>query len=373
MARFFSFLHLKKIRGRQFRHFVKLYPIILALPLPMINQMIHSGQEGENEGQHEYPSPAVNILHPVQQQNQQQNQQHNQQPIDANVIVPQQPIDENALAPSYQWKYGFFAITAIGSMLLASMLYQKYKQNNELSDEEHKMLQLISKQRNTAEILVLGRSGVGKSYLINSLMEQNIATDKTTEIQSYNVDITIQNYTVARLKIWDSSGFYGDLSDKQCVQQLKVAKDCGTILLVLDGNTPRLNDDLERLCPILNRLYNGKSWINKTIIVATRGNQVIDLNSKQYLNQRMTEWKELISSKLMKVGLSENEANSIPIVWSFNRNENEWKQKLIVTIIERAETQQKDALSMIGANNKQHDTIFGLGFKLPSSSSIVVT
>eukprot|EP01083_Nonionella_stella_P006943 20081_1 len=352
MFRFVKRLHLRKINGsipvlksqkwRKSRKPIKLYPLVLALPLPMLQS---NATEGGKEETHEYPTPLP--------------------PTDINV--GEQPGAYVSVSNAIPWKYAVFATIAIGSLLSGAILYSKYTPNN-LSDEQKQLLQLIVNQRNTAEILVLGKSGVGKSYLIDALIESSIAhSDKdvihnssntaTEQIESYHVDITIQDYTVAKLKIWDSVGFYGDFTEQECVQQLHIAQNCGTILLVLDGSSPRLNDDLERLYPILNGLYHDKSWIKKAIIVMTRGNQVIDLNSKEYLQQRMEQWKQVISSKLIKIGLTKKEANSIPIRWSFEKNDNQWKETLVATIIERVQKDQINALEMLEIVQDSRDVL----------------
>eukprot|EP01084_Bolivina_argentea_P018008 33575_1 len=311
----------------------KIYPIIFALPLPMAMGVIRSDQQGEEiEGKrdpvdlhepHPYPSPYPAVT---------------------------------------------FKQLAIGSILsiftgiIGFFIYKKINEEYVLTDEDKKILELISSRQQMGEILVLGKAGVGKSYLIDALIGSDLADENDTktgtfDVKSFDIDIKIQNYKLASLKIWDSIGFFSELTEKQCIEQLFSAKNCGIIFLVINGNAPRLYDDLERLYPILNKLYDGDSWIHKSVIVVTRGNEMIKMKSNTKLNERINEWKEIIPKCLAKCGMSKKNANNIPIIWAYGKTDKMWKKVLLSTAIERAQNDQKHVLVMIDPYNINDDVL----------------
>eukprot|EP01084_Bolivina_argentea_P018009 33577_1 len=324
----------------------KIYPIMFALPLPA-HEVMRSDRQGEEiEGNRD------------------------------NVAI--EPADQNELH-NYPSPYSTvtFKQVVIGSILsiftgaIGFYIYKKLNEEYILTEEDKKILELISSRQQMGEILVLGKAGIGKSYLIDALIgadlaEENDTNTGTFNVKSFDIDIKIQNVKLASLKIWDSVGFFSELTERQCVEQLYKAKNCGIIFLVINGNAPRLYDDLERLYPILNKLYNGDSWIHKSVIVVTRGNEMIKMKSKTKLNKRINEWNQTIPKCLQKCGMSKDNASNIPIIWAYGKTDKNWKRILLSNAIERALSDQKNALVMIDPYNVNDNIVDDLddGYKM---------
>ncbi len=142
-------------------------------------------------------------------------------------------------------------------------------------------------------------------------------------------------------------GFFSKQPQEKCIKELRKAAESNSIIIAINGLLSGVPDDLQRLVPILNQLYGGKHWIDRTVIAVTRGNEVKKLGYD--IEARQKAWhsgSESIPASLERSGMTPEEANSIPIIWAYGKDDKHWQRLLLLNAIERAKG-GKGAIVMI--------------------------
>ena len=177
-------------------------------------------------------------------------------------------------------------------------------------------------------ILVTGRTGAGKSALVNSIVGEYVAEEgdsryrETTNVTQY--EKKVGDVTVT---IYDSPGLQDGISDKTVEEQyLKdLEKNCREVDLNL--YCVRMN---ERMCPSegdaivkLSRAFGMEKFWQNTLLMLTFANEFrLSINKSSdssslvgHFNKRMTEWKTLLQDVLInKAGITKEVAENVPIV-----------------------------------------------------------
>ena len=173
----------------------------------------------------------------------------------------------------------------------------------------------------SVHILFTGRTGVGKSTLINSLVGKVVATEgdslepETMEVQSYTTCLNGVDVTV-----WDSPGLQdGTGNNVRYVQEMRAK--CGTgydlvVYCIKMTETRFTSDEIEAIKILTNEFGEG-IWMN-VLFVLSCVNQVIKLAPKKdregYLKKRFHLFKETIPTSLLDCGIKKEIVDSIPII-----------------------------------------------------------
>lgn len=120
-----------------------------------------------------------------------------------------------------------------------------------------------------SNIIILGKAGVGKSYLINALMGNDIAHESgnddigTTKLNSYNI---------SGINIFDSPGLFDTESDPEKVIKHYIEQTKPNLILVCyDASERRLSNQDKLLVSALNKSSHG--IMNKTVFILTQLNR----------------------------------------------------------------------------------------------------
>lgn len=135
-------------------------------------------------------------------------------------------------------------------------------------------------------ILIIGEAGVGKSYLINSLLGTNIARESyTDDIGTTNID----TYNYKGINIYDTPGLFDiDSNPEVALRQYIQETNPFIIVVCYDANKKRLsNQDKELVNAIKNAAGN---VLHKTLFVLTQVNTACNKISYK-------QCKEIIDSK----------------------------------------------------------------------------
>ena len=198
--------------------------------------------------------------------------------------------------------------------------------NEQDSNWEASMIEYLrSKGRDNLRICVIGRTGTGKSALVNSMVgntdahaeEGDTASRVTAVVAMY--EKSIENCTIS---IYDSPG----LDDDQTItdQYLKdIEEKCGEVDLNLycvkmnDKMNPSEIDTIKKF----SCAFGKNEFWRKTLFVLTFANEIVLPKQKlssmllQHFRDRLTEWKKLLQKALTdKAGITKEAAANVPVI-----------------------------------------------------------
>ncbi len=199
-----------------------------------------------------------------------------------------------------------------------------------------KKLEDWQKESNEVKILITGKTGTGKSSLLNTFLGSNIADEGDSLYPETKVVTEYPNKLIGdvRLRVWDSPGLEdGSQNDAKYIEQIKrMCGDVDLIIYCIRMSQARLVSNGPD-CISMKRLsqdnaLGGNMW-NNTVIVLTFANvtekkvkyaeHISDPDSpvsiQQFFREEFADVKQTILSRLINdVGLPEELASSIPIL-----------------------------------------------------------
>ena len=184
--------------------------------------------------------------------------------------------------------------------------------------DEAKKVQDELQKFNEMRVLLVGKSGVGKSSFINCLFGRKVADiglvkPKTTEVRPYNLKLENEGVTI---KIYDTPGFGNDKKyNQKIIQEIQKVCELVDVIFLCFKMDDQFRAEDELTVTLLASKFKQKFW-EKTLIMFTRANMAIPMgihqkNSKaEHLKEMRDGLKEIITGALNKAKV----ANTPPFV-----------------------------------------------------------
>jgi tRNA U34 5-carboxymethylaminomethyl modifying GTPase MnmE/TrmE len=223
-----------------------------------------------------------------------------------------------------------------------------------LSEEVKAVVEELKERLNKAKgktftFLLIGRTGVGKSSTLNSLMGAEVAPVNDFDPCTTNVDIHETDLHGAIVRVIDTPGLCdteGSDNDTQYIELVrqKIPYAVDAILFVSRLNEPRVDASEQRGLRLITEAFGELFW-KKAVIVFTCSDMVPVSRFEEYLDERTKR----IRAALLKLQLSNDTVREIPSVAvdntnleKINPNGQTWIQQLYLAVLDRAEDSSKD-------------------------------
>ena len=170
-------------------------------------------------------------------------------------------------------------------------------------------------------IVVTGKTGVGKSRLVNALLGKPVAVEGrkrrvgcTTEVNSYEVNIT-----GIKIVVWDSPGLQdGSCDEGRYLHNLKEKLKDGFDLLIycLKMDDQRFYSEDEKAIRALTRGFGEDIW-SKAMVALTFANKISDPdggNELVYFQSVESEWKQTIDCVLSELRIDPQIRRTLNVV-----------------------------------------------------------
>lgn len=175
---------------------------------------------------------------------------------------------------------------------------------------------------NSLTITVIGRTGTGKSSLMNGLLGKKLAK----EGDGLNRETTIVEPFVSTIEgvevtIWDTPGLQDGVCADEVYLQDMIDKGCIDANLKLYcismGNTRFDESEIAALGKFTTKV--GVKFWDRCMFVLTFANAYAalcrpDIDEAEWLRKRIVQWQERIKSELIKVGVDNDKVEQILIV-----------------------------------------------------------
>ncbi len=188
-----------------------------------------------------------------------------------------------------------------------------------LKELEQNVLKLL-KEKNHISFLLIGRTGVGKSSTINSLLGEEVAPvgkyrPTTMEITTYQ-----HCHDKIQYKIIDTPGLCDDLpekgNDEQYLQSIKECVTCAdSIWFVTELDATRVSSDEKRGIKLITTALGEKVW-SSSVIIFTRSDKV---NAEDF-ELDLAERSAIMREEILKYAPS-TIVNNIPCIAVSNTND----------------------------------------------------
>jgi GTP-binding protein EngB required for normal cell division len=224
---------------------------------------------------------------------------------------------------------------------------------NELSAEEKAVVEDLKERLKNATgetftFLLIGRTGVGKSSTLNSLMGAKIAPVSDFDPCTTNIDIQETNLHGAIVRVIDTPGLCdieGAANDAQYIELMrqKIPYTIDVVLFVSRLNESRVDASEQRGLRLITEAFGELFW-KKAVIVFTCSDMVSPSRFEEYLDERTKR----IHAALLKLQLNHDTIHTIPSIAvdntdleKVNPDGQTWIQQLYLTVFNRADDSSK--------------------------------
>ncbi|CAI8036370.1 GTPase Era [Geodia barretti] len=196
-------------------------------------------------------------------------------------------------------------------------------------DEEEKLKDWIRSSKRRIEILITGRTGTGKSTLVNALIGKDVAgTGSNLAVTTKHVTgHTVKAGESTEIVVWDSPGLQDGSGeeDEYLTQMRENCKDIDIIIYCIDVSAGRAQlqgaevNQMKDLCAIKQLTANfGTNCWEHSIFVLTRANALetslkVKDNPEKIFQDRLKDWEKRIHAALSKEGVPIEIANQVPV------------------------------------------------------------
>jgi len=223
-----------------------------------------------------------------------------------------------------------------------------------LSEEVKAVVEELKERLNKAKgktftFLLIGRTGVGKSSTLNSLMGAEVAPVNDFDPCTTDIDIHETSLHGAIVRVIDTPGLCdteGSDNDAQYIELIRQKIQCtiDAVLFVSRLNEPRVDASEQRGLRLITEAFGELFW-KKAVIVFTCSDMVSASRFEEYLDERTKR----IHAALLKLQLSNDTVCTVPSVAVDNTNLEKinpdgqtWIQQLYLTVLDRIEDSSKD-------------------------------
>lgn len=211
-------------------------------------------------------------------------------------------------------------------------------------DQEEKIRKTLERIKNAQEtkfkMLLVGRTGVGKSSTINSFIGQTVAREANYEAGTLKVENYEKEIKGFKFSFFDTPGLCDDLpeagNDYKYVNMIKEKVNSPHLIwFVTPLNETRVTGDEKRAIKIVSQAFGGDDLWKRAIIVFTFGNNV----PKEQFNEAFYMRTKLIRKEIAKYTKNDT-VDKVKACVVDNKNKyllngTEWLAELFVTSIEQ--------------------------------------
>lgn len=222
------------------------------------------------------------------------------------------------------------------------------------------------------DILMTGKTGSGKSTLVNGLVGEKVIETKENKLSHDTTDVTGYNREVhgVQIRIWDSPGLQ-DRTQNEAAYIAQMKEKCHSVDVVMYcikmDETRLYNDDKEAILKLKNAF--GKRFWDRTFFILTFANKIEPPNArknepKEYFVERLTAWTDMLHELLEGVGIFINKEKFNKKVIPAGRSEQPnlpdrkyWMSVLWHNVLEEAEESAQGPMLKVGLQRMINDTM----------------
>ena len=192
---------------------------------------------------------------------------------------------------------------------------------------QHIQFRSVTTESDSINVLLTGKTGVGKSSIINAILGQPLAKEGKA-LGGVTRDVTCHEAIVngVRFQIWDSPGLQDITEDDGTITtriEETLRTNCRHLhLLLYCIRMDRDRVEVSELNAIkqLSKIFTTKIW-DTAVFALTYANRVLppdeietDEEEAQWFKDRVREFKEIVVRALVESGVSEAMATKVPVI-----------------------------------------------------------